>query len=92
MLKIGNKSERLQRKRKTLLSLFPSFGTFSTGINIKNLHNVIFAFHQSLVFGTYSLLVESFVKQKDKVKSLNFMILQMMQQWFKKELYSEPFH
>ena len=25
-----------------------SYGTFSTGINIKNLHNVIFALHQSL--------------------------------------------
>ena len=57
--------ERLQRKKKTQY-IVPSFGTFSTGINIKNLHNVIFALHQSLVFVIFSLLVESLVKAKIK--------------------------
>ena len=34
--------------------IIASYGTFSTGINIKNLHNVIFASHQNLEYETYN--------------------------------------
>ena len=34
--------------------IIASYGTFSTGINIKNLHNVIFASHQNLEYEIYS--------------------------------------
>ena len=38
------KEKRLEKLRKNLTTLIvASYGTFSTGINIRNLHNIIFA-------------------------------------------------
>ena len=52
-----------------------SYGTFSTGINIKNLHNVILLLHPNLEYGISNLLVACSGKAITKQRQLSMTLL-----------------
>ena len=47
-----------------------SYGTFSTGINIKNLHNVIFASQDKIQESEIFKVLDEVERGKDKVKAM----------------------
>ena len=68
MLKIESKSEALLSKKNDAI-IVASYGTFSTGINIKNLHNVIFASPSKSRIRNLQSIGRVLRKGKSKVKA-----------------------